>query len=130
MLLLTLTTAARNAAVKGVTDLVDVGTTDAAGDINGWSGGVGGTLLISVLLNNPAFEDESGGSAALDVTPALSGTAADTGTPNAFNIRDRDNTEVFQGTAGVGSGELNFDGTITSGQTVNITTGTYTQPAS
>jgi hypothetical protein len=58
-------------------------------------------------------------------------TADNTGTPGHFRIYNsqatKDGTTCFmQGSAAVGSGDLNFDGTVTAGQTVTINTFTLT----
>ncbi len=81
--------------------------------------------LISINLNNPAFGSASGGSMAKNGT--LSGTASGTGTPASWRIYNSTGTKdgttcKLQGSAGVGSGDVSFDGTITSGQTVTINT--------
>lgn len=56
---------------------------------------------------------------------AWSGTASGTGTPASFRIK-QGATCHMQGTSGVGSGDLNLNGTITSGQTVTISAGAFT----
>lgn len=59
------------------------------------------------------------------IAGSWSGTASGTGTPVSFRIK-QGATCHLQGSAGVGSGDLNMDGSITSGQTVNVTAFTLT----
>jgi hypothetical protein len=47
-------------------------------------------------------------------------------TPTWFRLKNAADTHRIDGTCGIGSGDLNFDGTITSGQTVTITSFTIT----
>jgi len=127
---ITLTTGARNAACNAIVDLVDVGAA-ANGTIVIYSGGVGGTTLATFTTAGTAFGNASTGTATLQSTP-ISATAAATGTVNAFTLRDQDNAEVLRGsvTATGGGGDITVDNTsITSGQTVNITSFTFTVPA-
>lgn len=127
---ITLTTAARNAACDAVVDLIDAGV--GAGKLKLKS--AGDVLLCTITLNDPAFAAASTGAAALDVTPALSGTglaAAGAGTAaTKFDFTDSADTVVFSGVVGVGSGELQLDNnSIAENQVVNITGYTHTQPA-
>lgn len=127
---ITLTTAARNAACDAVVDLIDAGASPGKLKLKS----AGDTVLCIITLNDPAFGAAATGAAALDVSPALSGTgeaAAGGGTDaTKFDFTDSADTVVFSGTVGVGSGELQLDNnSIASGQTVNITGYTHTQPA-
>lgn len=84
-----------------------------------------GTTLIDITLPSDWMAAASGGTKAKSGT--WSGTASGTGTPGHFRLKDSVGTTVhMQGTAAVGSGDLNFDGTITSGQTVTVSTFTIT----
>ena len=128
---LTLSTAARNAACNAVVDLPDAGSTVAQGYVKIQTSG--DSDLVQIDFNTPpAFGAASTGAATINGTP-LSGTASGTGTAAKFRVYDRDNAEVWQGTvtATSGGGDIELDNTsINSGQTVNITSWTHTQPAS
>ena len=125
---ITLATAARNAACDAVVDILDTGSTVAQGYIKIQTSG--DVDLVQIDLSNPAFGAASTGTATLAGTPK-SGTATGTGTAAKFRVYDRDNNEVWQGTAGTGGTDLVLDNaSINSGQTVNITSWTHTQPAS
>jgi hypothetical protein len=127
-----ITTAARNAAADAVVDLVDGGA--GAGKLRIYTGSqpatadtaASGTLLVDIALADPAFGTASSGAAALAGTPR-SNTASAAGTAGWFRVLDSNNVAVFDGAIGV---ELTLDNnSIASGQTVNITSLTYTQPA-
>lgn len=78
-----------------------------------------GTQLVSITLPSDWMAAASSGSKAKSGT--WSGTAGGTGTPGYFRIWDSGVTTCHvQGTAAVGSGDLSLDGSITSGQTVTI----------
>lgn len=80
-----------------------------------------GTLLCEITLPADWAAAASGGSKAKSGT--WSGTASNTGTPGHFRLKDNAGTTTgMQGSAAVGSGDLNFDGSFTSGQTVTINT--------
>lgn len=132
--------AAQNAAVDAVVDRADVGA--GAATLKIYTGAQpadadtdpAGTLLVTITLNDPAFDAAASGSAALDVAPALSGTAVATGTAGCFAIEDSTGVNILQGdvtTVAVGTGDLLLDNTsITTSQTVNITALTVSIPAS
>lgn len=86
-----------------------------------------GTLLAEMTLPSDWMAAASGG------TKALSGTWEDTsanadGTPGYFRIWDSgDTTTHIQGTAGVGSGELDFQATFVTGQPITVTSFTLTE---
>jgi hypothetical protein len=91
-----------------------------------------GTMLVS--MNLPAdWMNAAATGAKAKAAGAWSGTAAAGAgaTPGHFRIYNsqatKDNTTCFiQGSCAIGSGDINFDGTITSGQTVTISTFTLT----
>lgn len=134
-----LPTAARNASVSGITALVDAGA--GAGKIELRTGtqpttgndAATGTLLATWTLADPAWGSPSSGSSALDATPVVTTTAVAAGTAGWFRMMDSNNASVIDGSAGgTGSGaQLILDNAvIASGQVLNLTAGTMTQPAS
>jgi hypothetical protein len=91
-----------------------------------------GTLLVTMNLPNPAFAAGAGGTMAKSGTwsGTASGGAADT--PGHFRIYNSQatldgTTCQMQGSCAIGSGDINFDGAITSGQTVTISTMVLTE---
>lgn len=126
---ITLTTSARNAAANAVVDLLDVGTTDANGDLVIMTSG--DVEVATLGLSNPAF-----GAAATGVATAsaiTSDTSATGGTAALHKMQNRDNTEVWRGTvtATGGGGDIELSSvSIGAGDTVAVSSYTYTQPAS
>ena len=92
-----------------------------------------GTLLSHIVLPNPAFAAAATGAMAKNGTwqdASADGGAA--GTPGHYRIYNSQATMdgttcVVQGSCGIGSGDINFDGTITAGQQVTINTFTLTE---
>lgn len=130
-------TAARNAAADAVVDLLDGGT--GAGTIKIYTGtqpasaqdAVSGTLLATITLTDPAFGAASTGVATLAGTP-LSGTGVAAGTAGWARLADSAGATVLDGsvTATGGGGQIELaTTTISSGVTVQITSGTVTMPA-
>ncbi len=131
--------ASRNAALNGALDLADAGA--AAATIRIYTGtqpadaddavGGGDTLLVEITLNDPAFAAAAAGSKALDVSPALTGTAVGAGTAGWFRLEDSDDVNILDGACGSGSGELDLDNTsIAIGQDVTINSLVVTAAAS
>lgn len=90
-----------------------------------------GTELVSITLPADAMAAASGGVAAKSGT--WSGVAGNTGTAGWFRIESSAGSRWYDGavTATGGGGEIELSSTsITSGQTVTITSFTVTQPAS
>jgi hypothetical protein len=91
-----------------------------------------GTLLVDINLPADWMQAAAAGSKAKGAgawSAAASGGAA--ATPGHFRIYNsqatKDQTTCFiQGSCAIGSGDINFDGTITSGQTVTISAFTLT----
>lgn len=85
------------------------------------------TLLAEATLPANWLSDSASGSVSRNGTWTF-GTAVATGTPTFFRVwNSAGSTAHIQGTAGVGSGDLNFNGTITSGQTgISVSTFTLT----
>lgn len=80
-----------------------------------------GTLLAT--LNLPADWMTNAAAASKALAGSWTGTASagSAATPTHFRIKDNAGTTCHvQGTAGIGSGELQVNGTITSGQTVTV----------
>jgi hypothetical protein len=91
--------------------------------------GATGTLLTTFTLNSSPFGVASAGAmtlGGLTLSSTASGGAA--ATPGYFRMNDGSSNCHVQGTCGIGSGDLSFNGTITSGQTVTITGFTITAP--
>lgn len=137
MAVLRLATTARNAAADAVVDLLDVGTTNAAGKIEIRSGtqptdpqtAVTGTLLATVVLSNPAAGNAATGAAT--ITDPASVTGVGDGTATWARFYNRNNAAVMDcdvtATGGGGSITLSTT-TISTGVTVDIGAITYTQP--
>ena len=124
---ITLSTAARNAACDAVVDLIDVGTTDANGDLVIMTSA--DVEVATLAMSSPAFGSAVTGTATAnaisDDTNATGGTAA------LFKIQDKNNAEVFRGTVGVSGADLNLTSvSIGAGGTVSVTSFTVTMPAS
>jgi hypothetical protein len=97
-----------------------------------------GTLLCEITLNDPSFDAAASGVAALDVSPALSGTGVAAGT--AGWARFLTSTEAAATGLGVIDGSVTATGgggdvtlattTISIGLTVSVTSFSVTAPAS
>lgn len=131
----TLETSARNAAANGVVDLLDSGSTNSAGKMI--LKNQSGTQFGAIDLENPAF-----GASATGVATMNQGSGKSCTTTNAFDFTssdgtaeflDRDENVIFTVSLGGtdNSGEIDLDADSgASGDTVSITSFTYTQPAS
>lgn len=88
-----------------------------------------GTLLATFTLNSSPFGVASGGAMVLGgLTLSATAGAGSASTPGYFRMLDGSANCHVQGTCAIGSGDLSFNGTITSGQTVQITGFTVTAP--
>ena len=86
-----------------------------------------GTKLISISLPSDWMNAASGGTKTLLGTWSGTATAGSAATPGYHRFKDStDTTTGMQGSCGIGSGDLSFNGTITSGQTVTVTAYTLT----
>lgn len=82
-----------------------------------------GTLLATLVLPSDWMGVSAAGVKAKAGTWSGTAGAGAGSTPGYFRLYDStDTTCGLQGTAGIGSGDLSFDGTITSGQTITIST--------
>lgn len=121
-------TAARNAMANAVDDQVNSGSSDAQGDLVLLATS---TVLVRIPLQNPAYGNASNGTIALAGVP-LNAAATNSGTVNKYEIQNRDNQVVHTGsvTATGGGGDMTIDNTsITSGQTVEVTSHSYSAPS-
>lgn len=82
-----------------------------------------GTLLAT--LTALTFAAASGGAITFSATSDAS--AAASGTPGYGRLRTSANTAIIEFTCGVGSGEANFDSTISIGGQVSLSGGTITE---
>jgi len=128
--------AARNAGLDAAFNLADAGA--GAGTIKVYSGSQPatadttetGTLLATFTLADPAFEVAASGVKDLDANPDLSTTAVATGTAGWARCEDSTGANVFDGSVGTSGTDFIINSTsITSGQTVNLTLGSITDPA-
>lgn len=131
-----LTNAARSAAADAVVDRLDAGV--GAGTIEIRTGlqptnaddADTGTLLAVLTFSDPAFGAASNGVAtASAITQDSSADAS--GTAGYFVVKDSDGTKVFTGSVGTSGADMNLVTTsIEATQPVQISSFTYTQPAS
>lgn len=93
-----------------------------------------GNLLATIALSTPEsstapFGQASSGAIVLaGLTLSATASAGSAATPGYFRMNTSGSTCHIQGTCGISSGDLSFNGTITSGQTVQITGFTVTAP--
>jgi len=121
-----LTEAGRNAACNGFVDAVDAGT-GAAGDIVIQTT-ASATLCTIDLDATAAFGAAATGVASITGTPT--GTAGATGTAGQFKLRNASNAALATGDVGVGTETMVIsNASISSGDTITITTMTVTVPA-
>jgi hypothetical protein len=119
------TTAVKNARLDAVTAQIDAGS--AAGVLQ-----IGTTSMASILaeitLNDPSAAAASGGVLTLSGFPKSDTSANNTGTAAAARIRDSNGVDIITGlTVGTSASDINLDSvSITSGQTVTITSATIT----
>lgn len=130
-----LTDTARNNMLDELTALIDAGA--GAGNVKIYDGSVpanestalsGNTLLATLPCSDPSSAAASGG--VLTLSSITDDSSADaTGTATFFRVEDSDTNVVMQGAVGTSGAELNLNSTsITTGQTVSITSWTITAP--
>jgi len=90
-----------------------------------------GTLLVTINLPANWLADAAAGAKAL--AGSWSGTASggSASTPGHFRVYNSQATMdgttcIVQGSSGIGAGDISFNGTITSGQTVSVAAFTLT----
>lgn len=124
-----ISTTVRNAMCDAFVDAIDTGSADAGGDLNIYSAGFA-ALLASPTFGNPAFGAAATGVATANAITDESNAPA-SGTAAVLRIADRDNATHSEGTVGTSGEDLNLNTvSITSGDTVAITSATVTMPAS
>jgi hypothetical protein len=138
---ITLTDAVRNLANDAVVDSVDGAS---PGKLKIYEGGVGGTLLITFTLSNPAFEPsgtQTQGSARAiggdDTNPISAGnpltaTVGTGGTADAYEVTDSADTQKWSGTVtgSGGGGDIQLNNPVlAASQDLDIETWTHSQPA-
>lgn len=102
--MLSLSTAAKNAQVDAVVDLLDAGTGPGTIEVRTGSKpatvatAATGTVLVTITLGDPAFGSSAAGSAA-GADPASQNAVAD-GTAGWFRAYDSNGTAVMDGTVG------------------------------
>jgi len=125
----------RNAITNAVVDLIDGGTGTANGALVFLT--AGDAEVASLNMSNPAFDaagTTGGNSAGVATAEAIfANTNCNEGTITKFEVRDRDGDVVFQGdvsddNAATGSIQLSSTA-IGSGDTLSVSTLTYTAPA-
>lgn len=122
----TISAAARNAACDAIVDLIDLGSTDANGDLVIQS--AADAEIATLALSDPAFGDAAAGVATANAISDDSNATG--GTADNFILRDKDNTEVMRGLCGTSGAELNLSSlSIGSGDTVSVSSLTATMPA-
>lgn len=82
-----------------------------------------GTTLIAMSLPSDWLANASGGTKAKSGTWSGVATGGAAATPGHFRLKDSGSVAThLQGSCGIGSGDISFDGTVTSGQTITIST--------
>lgn len=127
-----LDTASRNTLATALAGLPDAGA--GAGYLEILT--AGDAVLATITLKDPAFGSPStgavvlvggDGSTPISASNVLSATATGTGTAAKYSVYDSTGTRKWRGTVGVG---LTIDNAaIVTGQTVQLTGGTFTVPA-
>jgi hypothetical protein len=118
--------AAIDAGSAGATLEIRSGTQPANADATAT-----GTVLATFTFADP-FNDtgSSAGVLTIDAAPDLSTTASATGTATWGRIKDSSGNTILDGTVGTSGSTFNITSTsIVSGQTVTLTSGTFTLAA-
>ena len=126
---ITLTDNARNAAVNGIVDLIDVSGPGTL-EIKSSASTVAGTAELAILtFSVTAFGDGASGVATAGTI--VSETSANAGTAGFYTVFDGVGAAVWQGLVATTSSDLNLSSvSIGAGDTVSISAFTLTVPAS
>lgn len=120
------TTTIRNQLCDLVVDAVDGGTTDSSGDIAIYTASFATLLCTINFAAPPAFGAASNGAASATSLPRT-GTAVASGTAAVFRMRNRDNTELLNGSVGTSGQDMNLSSTtIATNDEISLNTITYT----
>lgn len=115
----TLETLARNALSDALDALINTGAGTATLTLRNST-----TVLVTFNLQNPAFGASATGVITLQGVPISAvASAGSATTPDNYQVINRDSSLVM-------SGSVTGTGPITSGETVNLNSYTYTTPAS
>lgn len=113
----------------GATASFEVFTGTPPGKTSGTFNADTGTPLVRMAMSNPVAPGSTGG--VLTFSTITTTNAIASGTPGYFRLKTANSgaasTVIVEGTAGVGSGDLNFNSTLVSGAAVSITSGTVTE---
>lgn len=119
-------TAIRNGIADYVVDRLDLGTGTSAGRLVFQTSG--GTAVATLALSNPAFGAASAGVAT--ASTITSDTNAAGGTVAKAELRDRDATAIVLCAVGTSGSDINLSSlTVGAGDTVSVSSLTYTAPA-
>lgn len=122
----TYSTAAKNARLDAVRDLIDAGA--GPGVLQIGTAGMG-TVLAEFTLADPSAPNAAAGVLTFDFDPDISDTSANAdGTAAAARIRDSNGVDIITGlTVGTSGADIILDSvSITTGQTVTLNTATLT----
>lgn len=125
------TTATRDAMCNAVVDRVDAGSVVAEGRLQLAVDSGFTDVVVSIVLQNPAYTAATAGAAALNVGIGLSAVygGGSTKTVNHFRFIDRDGNEVFRGTVSgpAGNGDVKLaNNVVVTGTTLVINSYIYT----
>lgn len=113
----------------GTTAYLEIFTGTPPGKSAGTFAADTGTKLASLPLSNPVAAGSTGG--VLTFSAITTENALASGTPGYARFKTAQNgaasTVIIECTAGVGSGDINFNSTLTSGGAVSITSATITE---
>lgn len=119
----------RNVVADAVVDLIDVGSTDANGDLEYMTSG--DVEVATLAFANPAFGASGTPDGQADANAIVDDSSATGGTIALFKLQDRDNGEVLRGsvTATGGGGDIELSSVVVAAtDTVSTSSMTYTAP--
>lgn len=130
---LSLSTAIRNGILDVIRTALDAGAGPAYIEIRSGTrpANVGttatGVVLVTIPLNDPAFDAPASGTSALNVATAMSAVAAVTGTASWARIYDSTGAAVFDSGVGTSGQEFILNTTnVLSGAVIALTLGSLT----